>query len=292
MTGDWKGMAPSPEHGVAKVNGITIHYLRQGEGRPMLLLHGWPQTSFCWRKVIAPLGQHFTVIAPDLRGFGASDKPVTGYDMRTVATDIRELAKSLGFERVILVGHDWGGLVARRYALDWPDEVEGLVIVDIVPHEQILANLTTPIAFGAWHYFFNAVPDLPELLVEGRVEPFLRAFMRPKCYDPDFLGPEEMAEYVRAYAQPGALRGGFNYYRAMATENRALDAESAGRRIEAPTLVLWGTEGGMGGPYPVMEMWRKECLDVRGRAIERCGHYVAEEQPETLVHEVLAFCKG
>ena len=279
------------QHGVVRVNGARIHYLRQGEGRPMVLLHGWPQTSFCWRKVMAPLAQHFAVIAPDLRGFGASDKPVTGYDMRTVATDIWELIKSLGFEKAILVGHDWGGLVARRLALDNPEVVERLVIVDIVPHEQIFTDhFTVPVAFGSWHYFFNAVPDLPEVLVEGRVEPFLRAFMRPKCYDPDFLGPEELAEYVRAYSQPGALRAGFNYYRCMAKENRALDAESAGRKIEAPALVLWGTEGGMGGPYPVLDMWRRECLDVQGRAIERCGHYVAEEQAEVLLQEILAFC--
>lgn len=284
-------MNASAEHAMARVNGIRLHYLRQGQGRPMILLHGWPQTSFCWRKVMAPLAQHFTVIAPDLRGFGASDKPVTGYDMRTVATDIRELATALGFERAILVGHDWGGLVARRYALDWSDAVERLVIVDIVPHEQIFANHFTPaVAFGAWHFFFNAFPDLPEILLEGRVEPFLRAYFRPKCYDPDFLTPEELAEYVRAYSQPGALRGGLNYYRVMASTNRALDAQSAGRKIAAPTLALWGTEGGMGGPFPVLEMWRKECLDVRGRAIERCGHYVAEEQPEILVQEILAFC--
>ncbi len=280
------------EHCVARVNGVRLHYLRQGQGRPLVLLHGWPQTSFCWRKVMGPLAQHFAVIAPDLRGFGASDKPVTGYDMRTVATDIRELIVVLGYEKAILVGHDWGGLVARRLALDAPALVDRLVIVDIVPHEQIFTNhLTVPVAFGSWHYFFNAVPDLPEILVEGRVESFLRAFMRPKCYNPVFLTPEEWAEYVRACSQPGALRGGFNYYRCMANENRALDAESAGQRIEAPTLVLWGTEGGMGGPYPVLEMWRKECADVRGRAIERCGHYVAEERPEVLLQEILAFCK-
>ena len=287
------GVSGSPEHGMARVNGIRIHYLRRGDGPLMVLLHGWPQTSFCWRKVLGPLAQHFTVVAPDLRGFGESDKPATGYDMRTVATDIRELVKALGFEKAILVGHDWGGLVARRYALDSPAALDRLVIVDIVPHEQIFTqHLTVPVAFASWHYFFNAVPDLPEILVADRVEPFLRAFLRPKCYDPDFLDPHEVAEYVRAYSQPGALRGGFSYYRCMAKENRALDAESAGRMIEAPTLVLWGTEGGMGGPYPVLEMWRRECVDVRGRAIERCGHYVAEEQPEILLQEILEFCKA
>ena len=284
-------MNGSAEHGVARVNGIRMHYRRQGRGRLMVLLHGWPQTSFCWRKVLGPLAQHFTVVAPDLRGFNQSDKPVAGYDMRTVASDIRALIAALGCEKAIVVGHDWGGLVARRLGLDTPAVLDRLVIVDIVPHEQIFSSYFSPaVAFGSWHFFFNAVPDLPEILVEGRIEPFLRAFMRPKCYDPDFLTAEEMAEYVRAYSQPGALRGGFSYYRAMLKENRALDAESAGKTIEAPTLVLWGTDGGMGGPYPVMEMWRKECTNVHGRAIERCGHYVAEEQPEILLQEILGFC--
>jgi len=282
-------MAVSVEHGVIRVNGVRLHFLTAGDGEPMVLLHGWPQTSYAWRKIIPALAQRFSVVAPDLRGLGHSDKPASGYDMRTVATDIRELVRALGLEPPYLVGHDWGGLVARRYALDWPGEAARLAILDIVPHEQVLANLTASVARGAWHYFFNAVPDLPELLVQGNVEAFLRAFFRPKCHNPALFIEEGIAEYTRAYSLPGALRAGFSYYRAMFAENRALDAESAGRRIQEPVLCLWGERGGMGGVFDVLEMWRRDAVDVRGHALDACGHYPAEEQPEAVVEALLGF---
>ncbi len=282
-------MALKIEHGVVQVNGVRLHVLTAGEGPPMVLLHGWPQTSYAWRKVIPALAERFRVVAPDLRGMGDSDKPASGYDMRTVATDLYELVRALRLERPYLVGHDWGGLVARRFALDRPGQAARLAILDVVPHEQVLTNLSTNIARGLWHFFFNAVPDLPELLVQGNVEDFLRAFFRPKCHNPAVFIEEGIAEYTRAYSAPGALRGGFSYYRAMFAENRALDAESAGRRIREPVLVLWGTDGGVGAIFDVLEMWRKEALDVRGRGIDACGHYPAEEQPAAVIEALLGF---
>ena len=282
-------MALTVEHRVVRVNRIRLHVLTAGDGPPVVLLHGWPQTSYAWRKIIPALAQRFRVVAPDLRGMGDSDKPASGYDLRTVATDIYELTEALGLERPSLVGHDWGGLVARRYALDWPGRAARLAILDIVPHEQVLSNLSASIARGAWHYFFNAVPDLPELLVSGNVEAFLRAFFWPKCYNPAVFIEEGIAEYTRAYSAPGALRGGFNYYRAMFAENRALDAEGAGRKIQEPVLCLWGNNGGLGGVFDVLEMWRKEAIDVRGRGIDACGHYLAEERPERVIEELLGF---
>lgn len=284
-------MALKVEHGVVRVNGVRLHYLAAGDGPPIVLLHGWPQTSYAWRKVIPALAERFLVVAPDLRGMGHSDKPASGYDMRTVATDIYELVQTLGLERPYLVGHDWGGLVARRYALDWPGHAARLAVLDIVPHEQVLANLSANVARGIWHFFFNAVPDLPELLVQANVEAFLRAFFWPKCHNPAVFIEEGIAEYTRAYSAPGALRGGFSYYRAMFAENRLLDAKSVGRKIQEPLLCLWGNSGGMGGIFDVLEMWRKEAVDVRGHGIDACGHYPAEEQPEPVVEALLAFQK-
>lgn len=284
-------MAQDFEHRVVLANGIRQHFVIAGSGYPLVLLHGWPKTWYEWRKVIPPLADHFTVIAPDLRGMGDSDKPQTGYDMRSVAADIYELVRALGFQRPILVGQDWGGLVARRYALDRPQDPDRLVMVDIAPHEQILASLDPPRMVGSWHYFFNTQPDLPELLVQGREEPFLRHFFRQKTYRPDFFGEEELRVYVRALQQPGGLRGGFNYYRAMFTENRRLDAEDPRRKIEVPMLVVWGTTGSMGAMFPALEMWQREATNVQGRQIAECGHYVAEEQPEELVRAILEFCK-
>jgi len=120
------------ERNVIKANGIKLHYRECGNGPPMVLLHGWPQTSYAWRKVMHRLAPHYRCIAPDLRGMGDSDKPVSGYDLRTLATDIHEFIDALGLEKVYLVGTDWGGLIARRFALDWPGEVDRLFIVDIV----------------------------------------------------------------------------------------------------------------------------------------------------------------
>lgn len=273
---------------IVRANGINQHYREAGQGPAMILLHGWPQTSYAWRKVMPALGAQYRVIAPDLRGMGDTDKPASGYDMRTIATDIRELAAALGLEQPYLVGTDWGGLVARRYALDWPGELDRIAIVDIVPHEQIFQNFKPEYARGAWHYFWNAVPDLPERLVAYDVRAFLQAMFRPKYHNPAHMD-EAIDEYVRAYSKPGALRGGFAYYKAMFEENRALDAESSGKTITDPIYAVWGTSGGMGGPFDVLEMWRPDAPDITGRGIESCGHYVPEEAPEILVEELLAF---
>jgi pimeloyl-ACP methyl ester carboxylesterase len=237
---------------------------------------------------MSPLATRYRVIAPDLRGMGQTDKPAAGYDMRTVATDIRELLRELGLVRPYIVGSDWGGLVARRYALDWPGAAARYLIVDIVPHEQIFSNFRPEYARGAWHYFFNAVPDMPERLVAHDVETFLRAMMAPKYFNPAHL-EEAVGEYVRAYSANGALRGGFAYYKAMFEENRTLDRESADRTIEDPIRCIWGNHGGMGGPFDVLAMWRSDAPAIDGRGIDHCGHYIAEEQPGILVREIIDF---
>jgi haloacetate dehalogenase len=273
---------------VVRANGINLHYRECGEGPAMVLLHGWPQTSYTWRKVMPLLAAHYRCIAPDLRGMGDSDKPLTGYDMRTVATDIRALISALDLSEVYLVGSDWGGLAARRYALDWPGELDRIFIVDIVPHDQVLANFTADIARGSWHFLFNQVPDLPEALVRHDVRLFLQTLMRPKYHNPAHMD-EAIDEYVSAYSKPGALRGGFAYYKAMFEQNRALDAEQSQRRIEDPIHCVWGTSGGMGRLFDVMAMWRSCAPQITGRAFEECGHYVPEEQPELLVQEILQF---
>ena len=172
------------ERNTIKANGITQHYRSCGEGPPMVLLHGWPQTSYSWRKMLPLLAPHYRCIAPDLRGYADSDKPVSGYDMRTVANDIHAMCETMGLKNVYLVGADWGGLVARRYALDRPGVLDRLCIVDIVPHDQIFANFSPTYARGAWHYFFNAVPDMPEQLVAHDIKLFLQAMFRPKYHNP------------------------------------------------------------------------------------------------------------
>jgi len=275
------------ERQVVKANGINLHYRECGNGPALVMLHGWPQTSYAWRKVMPLLAPHYRCIAPDLRGMGASDKPVGGYDMRTVANDIRALVAELGLGKVYMVGTDWGGLVARRYALDHPGELERLFIVDIVPHDQVFARMTPQSARGAWHYFWNAVPDMPEKLVSYDVRLFLQALFRPKYHNPAVM-EEGLDEYVRAYSAPGALRGGFAYYKAMFDENPALDVENPRARIEEPVHMLWGNSGGM-GVFDVLEMWKSCAPHATGRGLDACGHYIHEEEPEILCEEILAF---
>jgi len=274
-----------------EIDGIGMAYRDEGEGDPIVFLHGNPTSSYLWRNIMPHVAGLGRAIAPDLVGMGDSDKPAGGYDMRTVATDIRQMATVLGLDRPYLVGTDWGGLVARRYALDWPGELDRIAIVDIVPHEQIFQNFTVAYAKGAWHYFFNAVPDMPEKLVAHDVRTFLAAMFGPKYHNPADM-EEALDEYVRAYSQPGALRGGFAYYKAMFEENRRLDEESLGKTIQEPIYCIWGNSGGMGGPFDVLEMWRSDAPNITGRGIDDCGHYVAEEAPDILVEELLAFGKS
>ena len=274
----------------AEVNGIRVHHLRSGQGPPVLLLHGWPQTSHMWRHVVPLLAEQRTVIAPDLRGYGRTDAPPGGYDKRTMAGDLRALAHELGFARVALVGHDRGARVAHRWALDHPDEVERVAFLDIVPTREVVRRFDAALAGGFWHWLFHLQPDLPELLVADRVAPYLEWFFERWAWRRSALDPEAVGEYVRCFSRPGRMRAGFDDYRATLTHDLPADEESfaAGRRLEMPVLVLWGAHGLVGG-LPVAEIWTEYANDVRAEAIADCGHFLAEEQPAAVADRLAAF---
>ncbi len=270
-------------------NGIRQSVIETGAGPSIMLLHGWPQTNFAWRKVIPDLARNYHVIAPDLRGLGRTEKTETGYDIRNIATDIRELLKVMNVEQPIIVGHDWGGLVARRFSLDWPGEARALAIVDVAPHEQVLGTLNANSAKALWHFFFNAVYDLPEKLVSGRAEIFLRYLFRDKCYDPETFLAECLEYYAQAYDSEQAYRAGAQYYKAMFSTNREIDWEQNAAKITCPVLCLWGTKGGVGAVVDLLDMWRREATNVSGCAFEKSGHYLPEEEPEKLIRELQKF---
>lgn len=278
-----------PSQGVAQVNGLRMHYTTAGSGPGLVLLHGWPQTSHCWRKVIPELARTHTVIAPDLRGYGRTDKPRDGYDKRTMATDVSELVASLGFESVSVVGHDRGARVAHRWGLDRPDQVERVALLDIVPTREMWRRMDTTIGSAYWHWLFHLQPDLPERLAGNDVAGYLGHFFERWTVNRHGLEPEAIDEYVRAFSAPGALRAGFDDYRAafpLDSEHDDADAE-AGRKLTMPALVLWGSAG-LPARLPMREIWDAYAEDVTCAEIADCGHFLPEERPE----QVLAHLRG
>jgi pimeloyl-ACP methyl ester carboxylesterase len=247
-----------------------------------VLLHGWPQTWYMWRKVIPALAERYTVIAPDLRGFGQSSKPISGYDKRTVATDIYELVRSLGFEKIFLVGHDFGGPTAYAYACAHPDDVQRLVILDvaITIDEREQAEYYKRL----FHLSFNAQPDIAVALVTGRERTFLTHFYRD-CYNPGAFSLEDIDEYVSAFSAPGAMRASMAHYGALPIDLKH-NQENAKTPLEMPVLALGGEISFAGGVKKSLEAVAK---NVRGGVIKGCAHWVAEEQPEALLEELFAF---
>ncbi len=279
-------------HHRRKVNGIEMHYVEAGSGPPVVLLHGWPFTWFSWRKNIAPLAERYRVIVPDLRGYGETDKPATGYDKRIMATDVLELCKALGIGRIALIGHDRGARVATRFAKDHPAVVDRLVTLDNIPTVYVAKRIDARLAGKYWIFFFNQVPDLPEALITGREDIWIRHFVRTWSYDPEFLTEEEIAVYVRAYAQPGGLRGGFNDYRAGG-QDVAQDKADRQIKITCPVLTMWGREFELvGGLFDVEAVWREFASNLTAKAVPFAGHMPHEENPEFVNAELLRFLDG
>ncbi|MFC0111103.1 alpha/beta fold hydrolase [Kibdelosporangium aridum] len=271
---------------MATVNGIRMHYRHAGDGPPVVLLHGWPQTSYCWHKIFDDLAATHTVIAPDLRGYGLTDKPRDGYDKRTMASDVSELVRGLGIERVSVVGHDRGGRVAHRWALDRPDEIDRFAVLDIIPTREMWRRMTADTARGYWHWLFHLQPDLPELLAGQNIAAYLGYFFERWTYQRQ--GLEAADEYIKAFSAPGALRAGFDDYRASFPTDAEHDDSDAGRKLTIPVLALWGATGLL-GQLPTLEIWRDYAENVTGSAIAECGHFLAEEQPSIVVDHLKRF---
>jgi haloacetate dehalogenase len=273
------------------VNGTTINAERGGSGPPVLLLHGYPQTHSMWHRVAPMLAERFTVVCPDLRGYGDSGKPHSDgthdpYSKRVMALDQLELMRALGFERFALVGHDRGARVARRLALDYPDAVSKLAILDIVPTESIYGTLDQGRATTVWRYFFLVQPpDLPERLIAADPGFYLDWTLREWCGTPGSLTEAAVSEYRRCF-DAATIHACCEDYRAGATIDLAHDRADAAR-IRCPVLVLW-SEHGIGSAYDVLSIWHEQADDVRGRALD-CGHFLAEERPEETTTELIAF---
>lgn len=273
---------------------VRIRFAIAGEGPPLLLLHGHPQTHVTWRKVAPALAHKFTVIAADLRGYGDSAKPDGGvdhvnYSKRAMALDQVELMHALGHERFAVVGHDRGGRVAHRMALDHPDAVARLAVLDIAPTATMYARTDRVFATRYFWWFFLIQPfPLPEKMISADPEFFLRRHIDGQIKIAGATEPEAFAEYLRCYLDPMTRHAICEDYRAAAGIDLVHDEADKDRRVTAPLLALWGGRGTVGALYDVPETWREKATDVYGHALD-CGHTLQEELPQDLVDELVAF---
>jgi len=276
----------------AKTSGATINFVTAGNGPPLLLLHGYPQTHIEWRDVAPKLAKKFTVVAADLRGYGDSSKPPDGenhlnYSKRAMAQDQVEVMASLGFQKFAVVGHDRGGRVAHRMALDHADRVTNLAILDIVPTYKVLHSVTNELATANFHWWLliQKAP-LPETLIGNSAEFWLHS--RFERIPPGVLSKAAFAEYLRSFTLPGSIHGSCEDYRAGATIDLIHDAADLDRKISCPVLILWGERGAWPKLYDVLEVWRERASNVTGREMPT-GHFIAEERPDMLLEELNKF---
>ncbi|NOU79483.1 alpha/beta fold hydrolase [Paenibacillus sp. LMG 31459] len=268
---------------------VNIRLRYGGEGPPLLLLHGHPQTHMMWHHIAPLLATTFTVVMPDLRGYGDSSKPQTTndhypYSKRAMARDQIAMMKELGFNQFSVVGHDRGGRCAYRLALDFPEAITKLAVLDIIPTGEALRRTNKEFSLGFWHWFFLAQPfDLPEQLIGHDPDSF---YFRG---DRSIFHPEALDDYLRCIHQPGTIHAMCEDYRAGASIDYELDEADRGiHTIKCPILVLWSEQGELPKWYDVLSIWRDWAEEVEGRGIN-CGHYLAEEAPKETFEELYNF---
>lgn len=269
----------------ATVNGVTLHYLQAGKGSesPVVLLHGYAETSHMWRPLMLQLADRHVVIAPDLRGAGSSSKPEGGYDKKTMAQDIHALVESLGYPKVKIVGHDIGLMVAYAYAAQYPDEVESIVLMDaFLPGVGDWTKVW--LLRDLWHFHFYG--ETPLKLVDGRERTYFEHFWNDFAADRTHSIPEaDRRFYAAEYAKPGGMRAGFEYFRNF--EQDAKDfAGFAQTRLKIPMLVLSGEKAG--GQF-LIDQGRMVDANVEGVIIKGSGHWLMEEAPEQTIPALVAF---
>lgn len=279
-------MTVTIESRFARVQGINLHYLFAGEGKPVLLLHGYAQNSHMWRPLIAELAKTHQVIAPDLRGFGASDKPEAGYDKKTMAQDIHALADALGLGSAAVVGHDIGLMVAYAYAAQYPGEVSRIALMDaFLPG---VGDWTTVwLLRDLWHFHFYG--KTPLALVDGRERIYFEHFWNDFAADPEkSVSEADRQFYAASYAQPGAMRAGFEVFRSFEGDARDF-AGFAATRLGMPMLVLTGEKAS--GEFLIAQ-GRLVAENVEGVVVKGSGHWLIDEAPDQTIPALLSFLRG
>lgn len=277
-------------------DGVRIHGCIGGQGAPLLLLHGHPQTHAIWHRVAPALAQRFTLVALDLRGYGDSGRPPAdaghvAHSKREMALDALAAMRHHGFERFGVLAHDRGARVAHRLALDHPQAVERMLLLDIAPTLAMYEQTGEAFARAYWHWFFLIQPPpLPEALIASDPVRYVRSVMGGRHAGLAPFAPEVLAEYERCAGIAGSAESICEDYRASATIDLVHDRAdaAAGRRLAQPLRVLWGEHGAVGRCFDVLALWRDRAAKLSGRALP-CGHYVPEEAPDELLAEALAF---
>jgi haloacetate dehalogenase len=276
------------------VGDAEIHLRTAGDGPPVLLLHGFPQTHVAWHEIAPRLAEEYTVVAPDLRGYGDSTGPAdptaADYTHRRMATDMVAVMERLGFEEYDVVGHDRGARIGYRYALDHPERVRSLAVLDIVPTLETAERMDYESAHGRYHWLFLAQPHpIPETLINNDPAFYLEHLLESWAADRDALDPDAVAEYRRCYREESVVRASCEDYRAGLTLDLEHDRTSrrAGETIECPLLVLWGGVRDRDS-IDILDVWEPWASSMKGKSLP-CGHFLMEEAPEATLRELRSF---
>ena len=285
------------QHHFIQANRIRLHYVTQGEGDLVILLHGFPEFWYSWRYQIPVLARNFKVVVPDLRGYNQSDKPATGYDLTTLASDINSLIENLGYERAHIVGHDFGGAIAWRFAQKFPHMLNRLVILSAPHPSRFAANLIQDLnqLRRSWYIFAFQVPGLPEWLIQQNLKNFVQTVFRGLAVRKGFFTRETSAMYEAALRQPGAIASALNYYRQLfspllwISDIWSMMSSGSPQLITAPTLVLWGEEDAVLSRRIAEDLRHAVSASFELKFLPNCGHWIQQESPQTVNRELLAF---
>ena len=280
---------------VIEVNGVNINYKIGGKGEPLLLLHGYPQSHVLWRKIAPLFAENYTVICSDLRGYGDSDKPQSDkkhltYSKKTMGLDQNELMKKLGFKEYFLVGHDRGGRVAHRMAIDFKENIKKISVLDIVPTSHVFKNTNAILAKRYYHWFFliQSYPH-PETMIGNDPEYFIRSKLQMWGANNEYLTEEIIQEYLRCFTTE-TIQASCEDYRAGASIDLVHHEEDFDKKISCPLQVLWGSKATIEELYDPIKVWKEWALNVEGQSID-CGHFLPEESPIETYNAIINFFK-